>query len=221
MHTESVDGSNVSISGGVDILERELHENGDAEAPAYLRNQQWETNYKEAAIFLEEGENNDKFSHHPRSRDALPAYLLVHNKWFHVLDLSAALVLLVLGFFEEPTTDRLTVPPQIHAITELCTLCLIGVLTLLRTRWIGWKTFLKHQRTMIKVITLSIMLVDAIVVIAMSKSHFRVTRCLRPIFLIDNHYCGGVRRFVRQILQSLAPILDMLLLVFFVMLIYR
>ena len=43
----------------------------------------------------------------------------------------------------------------------------------------------------------------------------------RPIFLIDNHYCGGIRRFVRQIFQSLSPILDMLFLVFFTMLIYR
>ena len=26
----------------------------------------WEVNYREAAIFLEEGQNNDKFIHHPR-----------------------------------------------------------------------------------------------------------------------------------------------------------
>ncbi len=37
----------------------------------------WEVNYREAAIFLEEGENNDKFLHHPRDIEALPAYLLV------------------------------------------------------------------------------------------------------------------------------------------------
>ena len=27
----------------------------------------WEINYREAAIFLEEGQNNDKFIYHPRS----------------------------------------------------------------------------------------------------------------------------------------------------------
>ena len=70
------------------------------------RNQQWATNYKEAAIFLEEGENNVKFCNHPRSKEELPAYLLVHTKWFNRLDFLAAMVLLLLGFFEEPTTDR-------------------------------------------------------------------------------------------------------------------
>ena len=64
----------------------------------------------------------------------------------------------------------LTVPPQIHAITELCTLSLITVLTMLRTRWIGCRYFFRHQRTLIKVITLSIMIVDAVVVIGMARS---------------------------------------------------
>ena len=95
---------------------------------------------------------------------------------------------------------------------------------------------------MLKVICLSIMFIEAIIVLVRSRSHFRyeqkkcpygckyvvvlfysyrVTRALRPIFLVDNHYCGGVRRFIRQILQSLPPIFDMLVLVFFVMLIFR
>lgn len=92
------------------------------------RKQWWESNYKEAAIFLEvriariakkstlplkslsflflqEGENNDKFSHHPRSYDHLPAYLLVHNKWFNSLDLGAALILLSLGLVEAPCLE--------------------------------------------------------------------------------------------------------------------
>lgn len=75
-------------------------------------------NYKEAAIFLEEGLNNDKFTHHPRCQEALPAYLLVHNNWFHVFDVSAALVLLTLGFFEAPCTDSLCIPEQVR--DELC-----------------------------------------------------------------------------------------------------
>ena len=91
----------------------------------------------------------------------------------------------------------------------------------LKTRWIGWKTFMLHKRTAIKVLTLFIMTIEALVVIANMSNHFRITRCLRPIFLIDNHFCGGVRRFIRQILQSMPPIMDMLALVFFVMMIYR
>jgi hypothetical protein len=67
--------------------------------------------------FFQEGENNDKFSHHPRSREALPAYLLVHNAWFHLLDLGASLLLLALGLFESPTLSMLEVPTQVNLIT--------------------------------------------------------------------------------------------------------
>ena len=46
----------------------------------------------------------------------------------------------------------------------------------------------------VQVSTLIIMFVEAIVVLIRGNNHFRVTRALRPIFLIDNHYCGGIRR---------------------------
>lgn len=64
-------------------------------------------------------------------------------------------------------------------------------------------------------VTLGIMFVEAITVLIRQSSHFRVTRALRPIFLVDTRHLGGVRRCIRQILQSLPPILDMLLLIFF------
>ena len=38
------------------------------------RRKLWRLNYQEAAIFLQEGSNNDKFKTHPRSHEALPAY---------------------------------------------------------------------------------------------------------------------------------------------------
>lgn len=62
-------------------------------------------NYHEAAIYLEEGLNNDKFDYHPRSRDALPAYLIVHNHWFYALDLFAAFLLLALALVENPAVN--------------------------------------------------------------------------------------------------------------------
>jgi hypothetical protein len=48
--------------------ERELrqHANGEAEVDQEETSKAWEVNYREAAIFLEEGQNNDKFIHHPR-----------------------------------------------------------------------------------------------------------------------------------------------------------
>ena len=46
-------------------------------------------------------------------------------------------------------------------------------------------------------VVLLVMYSEALVVIVRQKSHFRVTRALRPIFLIDCHYCGGIRRYER------------------------
>ena len=108
-----------------------------------------------------------------------------------------------------------------HASIELCSLVLIATMQVLRTRWTGWRAFFGHKRTAIKVLALIVMIMEALVVIVHRHNHFRITGSVRPIFLIDNHFLGGVRRFIRQILQSLPPILDMLVLVFFVMLIYR
>lgn len=66
-------------------------------------------------------------------------------------------------------------------------------------------------------ITLVIMFLEAMTVLVRQSSHFRVTRALRPIFLVDTKCFGGVRRFIRQILLTLPPILDMLgLLLFFI-----
>ena len=72
-------------------------------------NDVWKMNYNEAAIYLEEGYNNDKFDYHPKSRSSLPAYLVVHNTWFYLLDLFATLLLLSLAFFEKPAVDGLRV----------------------------------------------------------------------------------------------------------------
>lgn len=145
-------------------------------------------------LSLQEGANNEKFSHHPRNSEALPVYLMVHNRCFPILDLAAALLLLLMGFFEKPCLPALVVSPQVHGAVELCTLALIAVLTGLRTRSMGLRNSMSHRRTLIKVSTLAVMLLEAVVVIVRADAHFRITRALRPIFLIDNHFCGGVRR---------------------------
>ncbi|XP_022120037.2 two pore channel protein 1 isoform X1 [Pieris rapae] len=177
----------------------------------------WEMNYHEAAIYLEEGLNNEKFDSHPSSPEELPAYLRVHNPWYHGLDLLASLVLILLAFTEDPAVPAFELPVWAHGTIELLALSVIGVELHLKLKWIGWGTIFKHKRTMIKGVTLMIMLLEAVVVLCRQSSHFRVTRALRPIFLVDTRHCGGVRRFIRQILQSLPPILDMLgLLMFFV-----
>nr|XP_032527043.1 two pore calcium channel protein 1-like isoform X2 [Danaus plexippus plexippus] len=177
----------------------------------------WEMNYHEAAIYLEEGQNNEKFDSHPSSPEELPAYLRVHNPWYHGLDLLASLVLILLAFTEDPAVPAFELPVWAHGTIELLALTIIGIELHLKLKWIGWGTIFKHKRTMIKGVTLLIMVLEAVVVLCRQSSHFRVTRALRPIFLVDTRHCGGVRRFIRQILQSLPPIIDMLgLLMFFV-----
>ena len=70
----------------------------------------WNLNYQEAAIFLQEGENNDKYDTHPNSYDALPAYQIAHNKWFYMLDLSASVILLSLAICERPAAIGMGLP---------------------------------------------------------------------------------------------------------------
>ncbi|XP_054279606.1 two pore calcium channel protein 1-like isoform X2 [Macrosteles quadrilineatus] len=177
-------------------------------------------NYHEAAIFLEEGKNNEKFDSHPREPDALPAYLLVHNRWYYGLDLTTSMLLLALALVEDPAVPLFRLPVGVHGMIELIALAVIGAEVTLKLRWIGWGALLKHKRTMLKCITLAIMFVEAVTVLVRQSSHFRVTRALRPIFLVDTRHLGGVRRCIRQILQSMPPIFDMLALIFFFVSIY-
>ena len=219
-------GNTGRSNNGVDVFNRELRGAGDeaADLSEEVTSKAWEVNYREAAIFLEEGENNDKFLHHPRDRESLPAYLLVHSRWFNIIDLCVSLVVLMLGFIEQDSSSNsikiLQVPIVVHSSIELCGLALMAVQLYLKTRWIGWRAFLRHKRSMMKTVTLVVMIAEAVTVIIRNKTHFRVTRALRVLFVTDTYYCGGVRRFLRQIFKSLPPILDMLGLLIFIMLIY-
>ena len=56
---------------------------------------------KDAAIFLQEGKNNERFDTHP-TRQTVRWYLIVHSTFYYILDMMAALLLLVLGLTEKP-----------------------------------------------------------------------------------------------------------------------
>ncbi|KAJ8044123.1 Two pore calcium channel protein 1 [Holothuria leucospilota] len=180
----------------------------------------WELNYQEAAIFLQEGEDNNRFDTHPRNQSALPAYLIIHNTYFYLIDLASSILLMSLALIEKPAVPVIEADELIHASLELFGLTLIAIGIGMKMRWLGWRSFLKHKRTLIKTVVLVIMYIEAIIVIIRQQSHFRVTRALRPFFFIDCHYCGGVRRALRQIFQSLPPIAEMLILLFYFMLIF-
>lgn len=56
---------------------------------------------------LQEGEDNDKFFTHPKSARALAAYLFAHNHLFYLMELSTALLLLLLTLCEAPAVPAL------------------------------------------------------------------------------------------------------------------
>ncbi|TNN29659.1 Two pore calcium channel protein 1 [Liparis tanakae] len=203
--------------------------------------QSWEMNYQEAAIYLQEGENNDKFCTHPRNPRALAAYLFAHNHLFYMMELLTGLLLMMLSLCEAPAVPslrldvyvsadaqthnssshaQLSVKVPVHATLELLALVMVAFELCMKLRWLGFHTFIRHKRTMVKTCVLLLQFVEAIVVLVRQTSHLRVTRALRPIFLVDCRYCGAVRRNLRQIFQSLPPFIDILLLLLFFMVIF-
>uniref|UniRef100_A0A3B5MGJ0 Ion transport domain-containing protein n=1 Tax=Xiphophorus couchianus TaxID=32473 RepID=A0A3B5MGJ0_9TELE len=182
--------------------------------------QSWEMNYQEAAIYLQqEGENNDKFFSHPRNPKALAAYLFAHNHLFYMMELVTGLLLLMLSLCEAPAVPSLRLDVYVHATLELLALLLVGFELCMKLRWLGFHTFIRHKRTMVKACVLLLQFVEAIVVLIRQTSHMRVTRALRPIFLVDCRYCGAVRN-LRQLFQSLPSFIDILLLLLFFMVIF-
>ncbi|CAH3151579.1 unnamed protein product [Pocillopora meandrina] len=63
-----------------------------------------------------------------------------------------------------------------------------------KLKWQGAKFFFSYKRTRFTVVIWCVVFVEAIVVLVRRENHFRVTRSLRPLFLIDTRYCSGVRR---------------------------
>uniref|UniRef100_A0A672NVF5 Two pore segment channel 1 n=1 Tax=Sinocyclocheilus grahami TaxID=75366 RepID=A0A672NVF5_SINGR len=171
-------------------------------------------------VCSQEGENNDKFFTHPRNAHALSAYLFAHNHLFYVMELLTAVLLMLLSLSEAPAVPFLRLDVYVHATLELLVLVMVAFELCMKLRWLGFHTFIRHKRTMVKTCVLFIQFVEAIVVLVRQTSHLRVTRALRPIFLVDCRYCGAVRRNLRQIFQSLPPFIDILLLLLFFMVIF-
>eukprot|EP00062_Callorhinchus_milii_P016769 gi/632968409/ref/XP_007900510.1/ PREDICTED: two pore calcium channel protein 1 [Callorhinchus milii] len=209
--------------GGYDIINNEVVGTSgirDYRASYGSLKQAWEMNYQEAAIYLQEGENNDKFITHPKNQKALAAYLFVHNHIFYVMELISALLLLILSLCEAPAVPSLRLDIYVHATLELFALLTVVFEVGMKMRWLGFHTFIRHKRTMLKSAVLLVQFIEVIVVLIRQTSHVRVTRALRPIFLVDCRYCGAVRRNLRQIFQSLPPFIDILSLLLFFMVIF-
>ncbi|KAG9511118.1 Two pore calcium channel protein 1 [Fragariocoptes setiger] len=147
-------------------------------------------------------------------------YVWAHNKHIYLADLIASLVLLLLALVEPPSVDRLSLTTIAHASIEITALAVVGLELMLKFRWMGPERFFRHGRTIAKLFVLLTMIIEAIVIVARQSIHSRYSRCLRPIFLFSNHYCHGIRRTIRQIFLSMAPIFDMFTLMMFFMFIF-
>uniref|UniRef100_A0A8D2PEC7 Two pore segment channel 1 n=1 Tax=Zosterops lateralis melanops TaxID=1220523 RepID=A0A8D2PEC7_ZOSLA len=220
----TLDDSGSSASAPLDELDREElpNENGgsydvvnDASSPAAREccaqqssaRHNWEMNYQEAAIYLQEGENNDKFFTHPKNAKALAAYLFVHNHLFYLMELSTALLLLLLSLCEAPAVPMLRLGIFVHATLELFALIVVVFELSMKMRWLGFHTFIRHKRTMVKV-SLSSFSLPLDVLGSLARKF-----C---VFLSDVIGSGNLR----QIFQSLPPFIDILLLLLFFMVIF-
>lgn len=129
---------------------------------------------------IQEGENNDKFFTHPRNPKALAAYLFAHNHLFYMMELLTGLLLMMLSLCEAPAVPSLRldvyvsehkhtrtnaslytqfslkvyvylIPLQVHATLELLALVMVAFELCMKLRWLGFHTFIRHKRTMVKV----------------------------------------------------------------------
>jgi len=175
-------------------------------------------NFKEASIYLEEGADFEP-PHPPWDRSILTILLLLHRKWLYTIDLVAALVLLLLGLCEAPCWPSLELPVLVHTGLEVgcLTVTMMVVMLKIRTRW---RTVWRQRRDLAKLALTLVLIAEAVFVMVRRKPHWRFTRALRPVFLIENHFMTGVRRFLRQLMESLPPILDIMGLMMFMITIY-
>uniref|UniRef100_A0A8C9USE8 Two pore segment channel 1 n=1 Tax=Spermophilus dauricus TaxID=99837 RepID=A0A8C9USE8_SPEDA len=170
--------------------------------PSSPSSHNWEMNYQEAAIYLQEGENNDKFFTHPKDTRALGAYLFVHNHLFYLMELLTALLLLLLSLCQAPAVPALRLGIYVHATLELFALMVVVFELCMKSRWLGLHTFVRHKRTMVKVTCLS-------------------ARCVAPVSPVGaSNLCPSLPSNLRQIFQSLPPFMDILLLLLFFMIIF-
>ncbi|XP_065889561.1 two pore channel protein 1-like isoform X2 [Dysidea avara] len=169
--------------------------------------------YQEAAIYLREGEENEKLYHHPSSVTSYWAYMVLHNPVYYIAEFAVSVLLMLLAFLEKPTF--LDIPVRIAPVLELVFLFCLSVDIALKLLWIKPKFAFKHYRTIFKCILWIVMFTEAIVVLGRNEPHVRMTRALRPLFVLDSNLSVGVRRILRQIFQCLGPIIDVLCLLFF------
>lgn len=85
----AIEAGNIAASSSSHSLPQLWGHEETSDGSLKVNGEQWLMNYQEAAIYLEEGENNEKFDTHPKSQSALPAYiiggLIANRLYLHIL----------------------------------------------------------------------------------------------------------------------------------------
>ncbi|KAI1307573.1 Two pore calcium channel protein 1 [Halotydeus destructor] len=180
----------------------------------------WKYNYQEAAIYLEEGLKNEKLNYHPRNSVQMKAYQFVHNDIYHLAYLMASVALLLLTMTERPAVPHLGTPPWQHAPLEIVCLLVIGIELIARYVRIGGRQFIVNPKFVIKSVIILVMIGQASYVAWKEKAHMRGFRAIRPIFLLDSHFCSETRRTLRHFIKSLPPVIDMVAIMVLIIVIF-
>ena len=61
---------------------------------------------QEAAIFIKEGEDNEKFNHHPKGRWSKLAFKILHHPAYYITHLIVTVLLMLLALAENYPTPR-------------------------------------------------------------------------------------------------------------------
>lgn len=77
--------------------------------------QTWRLNYQEAAIYLQEGANNEKHAQHPANHMQMHFYHLVHHPIYKFLDICSAIALICVTAIENPGSS---LPQLSHNVSE-------------------------------------------------------------------------------------------------------
>lgn len=135
--------------------------------------------------WFQEGLNNEKFDSHPSSPEELPAYLRVHNPWYHGLDLLASLLLILLAFTEDPAVPAFRVSIAQKTLYVLC----CGNQTPWPLDWPSRKLLYSHARS--SFVTHSLFFPS-------TRNEFlsQFCTCLFSIHIIHSKYITSISRIV-------------------------
>ncbi|XP_065844200.1 two pore calcium channel protein 1-like isoform X2 [Oscarella lobularis] len=162
---------------------------------------------------MKEGVLLYNFASHPKTRQERVAFQAAHNFIILWADLFASIALLLIAIFEIPTLNIFQSSDVIRGVAaaEIICLCLCSINVMCSLAWAQWKSFLTSVY-LFAIIFWFDQFFEALVVLGRGETHFRITRCFRPIFFILSPLATEVKAIFVDLLRSLKPIAKMMIL---------